>query len=223
MPAKPYVFGTFGGGGGGTIAYVASERGAVFASESASLTYDSPNVTGSNRLGVITAYTANSSTITGVTWDGSAMTEVAGAQDLATGLRLQIFYIIAPSTGVTSVQVTASSNWNNMFALASCYTGVHQTTPIDTSGKGTGAASTTFSSSATTNNANEFVIDQIVVVTPGTVAATAPSTLMSSGNNGSNAWGSSYQSVAAAGSPTMAWTTSVSSTWRWNWISIKPV
>jgi hypothetical protein len=224
MPAKPYVFGTFGGGGGGgALAFGAATRGADFGAAS-SITYSSPSVSGSNTLGVVALYTAGNSTITGVTWNGSAMTLDAGATIADSGIGLKIFYIIAPTAGVTDVVVTASVAWSVLFAEAMYLTGAHQTTPIDTSGNllDTSGPDGSFSGTATTNNANEFVVDQVVGFTAGNFSVVGPSVLNHNGNNGADGWASSYQSVAAAGSPTMAWTYSASSFYLWNWISIKP-
>lgn len=214
------------GGGGGSVTFGAGTRGAVFGSDT-TVTWSSPSVSGSNTVGIVMCYTEGSSTVTGITWNGSAMTEIAGAQDVGTAIRLQAFYIIAPAAGVTNVIITAGSTFTNLFAEAMYVTGAHQTTPIDASGvdQDLSGSNLNFVGTATTNNANELVLDQIIQDPQGSQIQTpdSPSTVVQNGNNGNQSWSTSRQSVASAGSPTMSWTSSGSTfDWRWNWVSIKP-
>ena len=209
--------------GGSSIAYGAQTRGD--STSTSSLSFSSPSVSGSNTLGVaIVGINDASVTATGITWNGSAMTEVAGAfNDLSGAFRLQIFYIIAPAAGSTTVAVTGSGTWAGIYVDAAYYTGVHQTTPVDTSGMGQGASSTSYSPTATTNNANEYVLAQAVLLNPCSIpAAAGPAVSSSSGCNGNYSWRSVYMPVASASTPTFSWTVGSANDWFWNWVSIKP-
>jgi len=103
-----------------------------------SLTFSSPNVSGSDTLGLV-SFTRDvaSNPVTNVTWNGTAMTFIDyqfdnfGANG-STGVGL--WYILNPTAGVTNVVVSASNGSNR--AKAAFYTGVKQTGQPDASNKG---------------------------------------------------------------------------------------
>jgi hypothetical protein len=214
-----------GGGGGSAPVLVSSTRGSFSASPS---TWDSPSVSGSNTLAVVMTYCSvlgGGVGVTGVTWNGVAMTEIAAANFDNGGQHLQAWYLIAPAAGVTSVVVTGAWDSDDMFADASCWTDANQTSPVDGGNTGSSAAAASVSYNALTSGDNEVVINQMLVTPmPTTMTADAPSTSLQAGSDGNVRWRCAYQTVASASSPAQAWTaTGGTPAWRWNWISIKPV
>lgn len=108
----------------------ATDGGAVTAT---SLTY-SHTITGTNpflMVGVLGAVSATS-LITGITYNGTALTFISGEQLYLADRFGEGWYLKAPSTGANNVVVSASSS-SYISSVASSYTGVHQTTPIDNS------------------------------------------------------------------------------------------
>lgn len=218
---------TGGGGGGGGIAFGASTRLASFATTN-SLSGSSPNVSGSNLLAVAKVATENvTGYVSGVTWNGVSMTEDTSARAIQTAsgdLRLQIFYLVAPATGVTTVAVSSASNWSNAFVSCEYYTGVNQSTPIDTQATLVpGSSSTSIAPTLTTTGANEYVLDHVWQAGNGiTLTIASPAVATQSGGNTFQSWKASYQSQATAGVTTFNWSSTVSGPWAWSAIAIKP-
>lgn len=202
-------------------------RGADFGGNS-SMTWTGPTVSGSKTVGVVSCGVSNGSIPSGVTWGGKSMTEVTGAfgkniVSAAGGLTIKSYFIVAPSSAA-SVVLTSTGTWTAAFCDANYFTGVDQASPVDlTAATSTGASSSSFSGTLVTSGANEYVVDNIVEGSSGTLTATAPSVAASSGNNGTFSWASSYQGVIASpGTVTMAWTSTVTSTWGQGIIALKP-
>lgn len=207
----------------GGIAFGASTRGDESSGAATSLTFDSPSVSGSNTLAVVILTTRGAQPVSGVTWNSVSMTENVASYNNNGGTQQHVFYLVAPAAGVTSVVISASAAWGGIFADASYYTGVNQSTPVDTGGAGTGASSTTYAPTATTNNANEYVIAQASLPNACSIpAADSPAVSSQSGCDGTFSWRSAYMSVASASTPTFSWTVGTANTWSWNWISIRP-
>lgn len=91
-----------------------------------SLTF-SHTVSGSNRILFVSAYGgADGTDITGMTYNGVAMTFIAKAKYAANNSYMHTYYLIAPATGANNVVVSYNIN-ARMGAIASSYTGVKQT------------------------------------------------------------------------------------------------
>lgn len=103
-----------------------------------SLTFSSPSVSGSDTLGLVSfTRDVSSSPVTGVTWNGTAMTLIDSQYNNfgANGnTGVELWYIINPTAGVTNIVVSASNGSNR--AKAAFYTGVKQTGQPDASNKG---------------------------------------------------------------------------------------
>ncbi len=200
-------------------------RGASFATTN-TLTWTSPTVSGSNTLGVVQIGYKGTPTVTGITWNGVAMTNVSGAAILGATTGVAIFYILNPAAGATNVVISASSNWTCMFGSAMFWTGANRTTfVIDAVTTNTGASSANFSGSITTHYGNEYIVDSVCQDTAsGVPTVDSPGTRIQAGNNGSFDWGSGYNgSFSTTGSKSIAWTSTLADTWIQGIVSIRPL
>ena len=109
-------------------------------------TISSVSISGSNTLGLLATVGDNASdSITSVTWDGSAMTKIASVQN-ASERFIQLWRIVAPSAGVTDIVMTGGTFKRGMSGF---YTGVDQTTPIDSFNTGNQASAAAISIATT--------------------------------------------------------------------------
>jgi hypothetical protein len=114
-------------------------------------------VSGTNRLLIVGVSVFAVGTVTGVTYNGVALTHIS-ACDGTNGLyHTEIWYLIAPATGTHSVVVTLSTSLTSI-ASAVSYVGVHQTSPTEASSinQGTGTPAT---DAVTTIADRDVVID----------------------------------------------------------------
>lgn len=94
------------------------------------LTFSHTIGSGSDRLLFVSFITNNTSDkITGVTYNGTAMTRTM-ARQAGGNFWMYVYHLVAPDTGTNNVVVSASSG-SLIWACSSSYTGVNQTSPID--------------------------------------------------------------------------------------------
>lgn len=112
---------------------------------------------GSNRMLLVGVLINDlSDTITGVTYNGVAMTKVPSGTATQPGgggrtERLDLFYLINPASGSNTVAYTGTGGFSNGVTLcAISYTGVHQTSGLNISKKANATGSTGLSLSETT-------------------------------------------------------------------------
>lgn len=138
------------------IAFDASSSGSV---NSTSLTV-SHTCSGSERIlfACITTYTNNSDAVTGVTYNGVAMTRVPtdGYQAMS-GNAVYLYYLVAPSAGTFDMVISVASS-RLIKTVNASFTGVEQVNPIDASTKGTQATATTTTATITTTTNNCWLI-----------------------------------------------------------------
>jgi len=124
-------------------------------SVSTSQTPTSVDVSGSDTLGIVYVVDGNggSNEITGVTWDSSPMTKISSIQN--PGDRwLSVWYIVNP-TASSTISFTGGSYWRSFSAY---YTGVDQSSPIDSSGTNTVSSVDNISISSTVNTSNCWLL-----------------------------------------------------------------
>lgn len=85
---------------------------------------------------------------TAVTYNGVAMTKIGSDRTNAGACNSNIWGLVNPASGTNDVVVTYSGTGNTMLVVASSYTGVHQTNPVDNN-TGTTGTGTTFTASLT--------------------------------------------------------------------------
>ena len=185
-----------------------------------SYTQSAVSVSGTNTYAlVMVGLRTNTGDITGVTFNGVAMTELSQLNNAGGTHTLWMFGLAGPTTG--DVVVTGDTSLAAE-VITSIYTGVHQTTPTGTVATATG--NSTAPSVAVTSAALELVVDhagwnsgagQIDVGAGQTERKRSPA----SGDGISMNTASSDE--AGAASVTMSWTI-VTSQWLIQGVPLKP-
>ncbi len=175
------------------------------ASGASSATF-SQTCTGSNRALAVGAYINDlTDTISGVTYNGVAMTQItAGSPNIPGGggrtARSYLFYLAAPATGANNVVVTATGTISSGFqCMAESYTGVDQTTPQNTSAQTSALVASTVTVTPTTTVDDCWAVS-FVRNDAGSVTS---STNYTARNTDSISYGDSNGSVGAAGAKTV--------------------
>jgi hypothetical protein len=102
-------------------------------------------------------YTQNTSTITSITYNGSAMTFIASCTSFAG--RQVLAYYITGVTGSHTVSVTATGGGTVFLAgVSESLSGVQQTLPVDTSGNSSSTSATSLSNTLAITNTGEWVV-----------------------------------------------------------------
>lgn len=189
---------------------------------STSVTF-SHTCSGSDRILFVNAAAAFSSsgTVTGVTYNGVAMTLVDSNLPQANSYT-SLWYLVAPSTGANNVVITSSSGAVLTTGGSISYTGVSQTGVPDSTAKNSGVASN-LSQSVTTVADKCWVVGACVTgnstITAGT-GITSRSELDSV--NGSTLIGDSNGLVTPAGSYSMLFSTTSADSMSLIMASFKP-
>lgn len=165
-------------------------------------------------------------TVTGITYNGVALTKVDAQNQGTNTIRAELWYLVAPATGANNVIVTWSAAVASASYCATSYTGVNQTTPLGTSAKtsGTGTAVSLAVSSAT----GEVVVDSLAWRRDGSPTMTVGGSQTQRHNVLVSA-GSSFNGGASSDQPgatttTMAWTMSgTNHSWAIVAVPVKPV
>jgi hypothetical protein len=168
-------------------------------------------VNNSNRvlIACVSSY-GSAPTITGVTWNGDAMTAVPNSESYQSGSnnRTQIYYIIAPDTGTHNIVASFSGSATCGIGGMSFYN-VNQTTPVG-AGNTSSATSTATSSLALTPTVISSWIIAMISSSSGVGSATG---LTQSYTEGSNAIlrGGRNESPTIGSANTVGWGTASSS------------
>lgn len=152
--------------------------------------------------------------VSAASYNAVAMTKLIRENDGVRNATVEIWYLVAPASGSNTVSVTLAGG-TATFADAVCisYTGVDQVTPMDIGGSGAvvlnGSTSNSLSPTTVTNNA--WVIDCIDAGGSPTMAITGGQTSdVNSVNSNGDKLAVSHKLVAAAGSTTVSWSISPS-------------
>ena len=212
-----------GGEGGEEITLAVDSASSNYITSGSQIT-TSHTVSGTNRLllvGVsITAYNTLRS-VSSVTWNGTESLTYVGSREYSTRARIEIFKLVAPSTGAFNVVVNLNSSLaTNSSATVGVvsFTGADQVTPL-----GTFASASSYNTSANVTVASDT--DEIVF---GVVASRIYGL---SSFAGDERWNTSpeYYSDAAGGTITgaspskaISWTITSHAYWAIGGISVKP-
>jgi hypothetical protein len=114
---------------------------------------------GSDRLLLVVAgCTTATADISGVTYNGVAMTQVGVDQtDSGGGGRMTVWALIAPATGANNVVITATATATIGYGAIS-FTGAYQTSNPDSNTQGAETATTSYSVTATAPTTNEAAV-----------------------------------------------------------------
>lgn len=116
--------------------------------------------TGSDRLLVVsirTQISGGTDCVTGVTYNGTSMTRINTIRSETNNERGYLYQLVAPATGSNTVTITTTGG-PNVVSGALSYTGVAQSSPIDTSGSLSQGSGTSISVSVTTTVDNDWLV-----------------------------------------------------------------
>jgi hypothetical protein len=165
-----------------------------------------------------------------VTYNSVSLTKIRN--DAANPISTELWYLKSPSSGAHSVVVTLTASCAAVTADAVSFSGVDQTSPIDTSAGTTGIVQSSTSVSITTGCNNAMLVDSAYMKI-GT-ACTAGASQTGKGNNyplsspASTANGTgdttdaSYKTLVSLGATTMSWSWTGSDDWSQSVVSLKP-
>lgn len=159
---------------------------------------------GNNRLLVVGVGTdASGDVITGVTYNGVAMTLVDKQQMAGAATRYAyLFYLLNPDSGTNDIVISASPSHNIRSDHAS-YTGVKQTGQPDASSKATNASTTDLTNSTTVVLPDSWIVSFGQAINAVPVAGTG---LTSRGTEGINCRIADSNGGLAVGAQAMHWT-----------------
>jgi hypothetical protein len=212
-----------GGGGGGVVAFNAASGTADLGGTTLSWTHDVGS--GSNRgLFVGVGWMFGAATITGVTFDGVAMTPVWAETSTSITNKSCGFILVSPNSGSHTVEVTFASAVNDVKAgVAISFTGVHQTVPVGTPQTTNAESGTNPAVTVGGVGAGDFLVDFLAAWGSTAIAVDADQTSRyeSEGLSSNNQYlGGSTQPGTAGG--VMSWTASASSYHAYGAVAIKP-
>lgn len=164
-------------------------------------------------------------TVSSITYNGVALTLLGSRNSVSGACRVELWGLVAPAYGTNTIAVTLSGSIASA-GVASSYTGVHQTSPIEAfnSGQATNVGAADATVDVTTVADNDWVVD--IVATDDT-AITVGSGQTQAGNvtgaGGSGAM--SYEGPKTpAGSVTMSWTdVAALATWAIGGVALRPI
>lgn len=198
---------------------VALENSAVGAVIDTSLTLSGFTVSGTNRYLLVSVANANNGYTIAVTYGGVSMTLLDDAANPSGAQRKStLFGMVNPTSGSANVVVTSSSA-DGLVAVATCWSGVDQSTPLGTIAKATGSSTTP--SVNVSSGAGEVVVDAVSARSTNVLTVGASQTQIEHGLAGSNLRGAS-SSEDGAGTTTMSWSYSPSDVWATIAVPIKP-
>jgi uncharacterized repeat protein (TIGR01451 family) len=169
--------------------------------------------TGDNRLLLVAVSVGNTTaddadpapgTVTGVTFGGTAMTQVAAAHSGA-AVRTYIYRLVNPSSAAANVVVSIGTKASSVTASATTFNGVHQTTPLGTSSNFVATGGDYFVTGTFASAEDELVYSSVAVDEYSTVNQG-----VSSGAGQTQLWNSSGFNYVSAASSTKPGATSVS-------------
>ena len=169
---------------------------------------------GSNLVLVVDVRVSDlTTTVTGITYNGVALTKI-DSQTAPAGRSIEKWYLINPATGANNCVISLSASPGSVRGDVRSYTDVHQTTAIGTPAKasGTSTAPTVNVTSAT----DERVVDGIAHANNTTQTVGAGQT-----QRGSQT-GMATSEEAGAASVTMSWTLAGSEDWAIIAVALKP-
>lgn len=163
-------------------------------------------------------HSTSSGTVTGASYAGSAMTEVArtsaGAQEII------LFYQVAPSTGSQNFTYTGTDPSVDMVVVS--YAGAKQTGVPDASANTNAAGTTSVSQSITTVSDNCWQIASVRNTAVAPTATGSPATQRTTGGGSGASYWDSNAALTPAGSYTASFT-STSADWALVTCSFAPV
>lgn len=113
---------------------------------------------GSDRVINIGAMYPTAGTLTSTTYNSVTATAIGTTQTSAGGVKIDLQRLVAPATGSNTAAVNTSASVAYLVGVAVSFTGVDQTTPIDTSAQSSPAATNNVTQSITTGVDNAMLV-----------------------------------------------------------------
>ncbi|MGB8780198.1 MAG: hypothetical protein WCD81_06065 [Candidatus Bathyarchaeia archaeon] len=198
------------------------------------ITWKHTTGSGSNRtmiVGVSIKLSSGSEKVTSISYGSQSLTFLRADTDQGQNIRSEIWYLIAPSTGTSTVTVNLSANTKATGGSVT-YSGVSQTPPVSGDSSGGSGSSSSPSASITVSTSNSFLVGNVAVRYPGNQAPSVVSegagqtmrwdnaTTFQSPNSNNRDHGSEMGPVT--GSLTMSWNLSGSADWAVSIVTLKP-
>jgi len=99
--------------------------------------------------------------ITGVTYNSVAMTEIKHQSNDADDRSASIWYLVGPSTGSNTVEVTFTGTVLDAIGMAVVLSGVDQVTPLDGNNGANASSANSVSTTVTTAKNNSWIVDTV--------------------------------------------------------------
>lgn len=181
------------------IAFDAASQGT---SSGTSTTY-AHNCSGSDRILFQQAYSTTGDDVTGITYNGVSMTQIAKISKDGSSEKLYLYYLIAPATGSNNVVITRSGSGGFLHGATASFTGALQSGVPDSSASAAQTvAATSQSISTTTVLDNCWLVGAWVCDNGGITGGSA--TTVRGGDTGFDVIVSGSAAVTPAGSSALA-------------------
>jgi hypothetical protein len=168
-----------------TIAFDTSAQFAQDSSPGGTATFSYTVGAGTNRILFVGTTIATGNTVSGVTYNGVAMTQLnTQAISGATFSNTYLFYLVNPASGAHNIVVTGTGT-TFMYSAAESFSGVDQNTPIDANTTTT-TTGTSITASVTTTKDNDWLVGWQMVGTSAGSALSAGANTTIRQTNGSN-------------------------------------
>lgn len=180
----------------------------AFTDSAANINSFSHTSTGSNLVLVVGAsYNDGSESITGITYNGVALTKIRrDTTGAPVDITTELWYLKAPATGANTVAITYTNNPTQRRHWAMTLTGIDQTTPLDAQNGGIGTAAT-ISTVVTTVADNAWVVDSVMYNETDVLTVGAGQTQRLNAVQGTTKRLASHEGPKTpAGAVTMSWT-----------------
>ena len=108
------------------------DTAAIGTSPNTAIITDHTHNTGADGHLVVNVFYINTKSVTGVTWNGVALTKQGGwtNNDTSAAVKYDVWYLIAPDTGNHDLVYTFNTGGGNATSLITSFTGADQTTPL---------------------------------------------------------------------------------------------
>ena len=173
---------------------------------------------GANRI-LVVGVSPRSTTVSGVTYGGQALTLVTGgAQSSPGNARAELWYKVAPLENANDIVVTLPGNdWAVVGATS--WTQVHQTTPFGTAATASGTS--TAPSVPVTSGTGDVVVDVLAAAGNPTTTVDGSQTQRWNTANGNKITGAGSHEDGGASSTTMSWALGASGDWAIVGVALK--
>ena len=177
-------------------------------SVASTLTFSHTVASGSNQLLIVATsafdVTDTDRPVTSVTFNGVSLTQIASSDQTIQNITTELWYLVAPNVTTANVIVTFDGANAAASAVATNFTNVDQTTPIDVfETQSDGSSVSSYTITATTTVANTTIIDIGFLSTNRTVTPDSGTQIFEFNDNNNRTFFGNINNVGAAGGQTI--------------------